>query len=74
MGMPFPTGLRAVSDGSRQAVPWAWGVNGGASVLGSILAILCAINTSFTAVLVLAAVAYAMALLLYRYAMAGRKA
>ncbi|MDP6380229.1 MAG: SAM-dependent methyltransferase, partial [Phycisphaerae bacterium] len=34
MGMPFPTALRQLDSGSRPLVPWAWGVNGFASVTG----------------------------------------
>jgi hypothetical protein len=66
MGMPFPTGLRAVAARSADAVPWMWGVNGGATVLGSILAIIVAIYFSFTTVLVIAAMGYAAAGILYR--------
>jgi spermidine synthase len=65
MGMPFPTGLRAVSNHGNAAIPWMWGVNGGTTVLGSILAIIVAISTNFTTVLVLAAVAYLLALVMY---------
>jgi len=62
MGMPFPFGIRSVSEKSQDAVPWMWGVNGGATVLGSIAAIACAITFNFTTVLVFAALAYATAL------------
>lgn len=62
MGMPFPSGLRRVSDASLDAVPWMWAVNGGTTVLGSILAIILAIWCNFTTVLVLAAAGYAVAL------------
>ncbi|HRI88346.1 MAG TPA: hypothetical protein PK869_08775, partial [Candidatus Hydrogenedentes bacterium] len=36
MGMPFPEGIRLVATHARDAVPWMWGVNGGATVLGSV--------------------------------------
>ncbi len=65
MGMPFPTGLRLVSEKSAHSVPWMWGVNGGATVLGSILAIFLAMQIGFTAVLTLAAVGYCVALATY---------
>ncbi len=42
-----------------------WGVNGGATVLGSVLAIVLAIHFGFTAVLLLAAAGYCGALVLY---------
>jgi hypothetical protein len=62
MGMPFPSGIRAVAAQARDAVPWMWGVNGGATVLGSIAAIALAIRFGFTVVLLLAALGYAVAL------------
>lgn len=61
MGMPFPLGLRAVSAASRDAVPWMWAVNGGCTVLGSVLAIVVAMRAGFITVLVSAAVFYALA-------------
>ena len=65
MGMPFPTGLREVSEFDKEAVPWMWGVNGGTTVVGSILAIIVGIHGNFTAVLLLAALGYAMACCAY---------
>jgi hypothetical protein len=36
MGVPFPSGLRLLVDGlGAEVVPWMWGLNGLASVLGS---------------------------------------
>ena len=40
MGFPFPIGIRAIK---KELIPWAWGVNGSASVLSPILAILFAL-------------------------------
>jgi hypothetical protein len=68
MGMPFPSGLRLVSGRAAPLVPWAFGVNGGASVVASVIAILLAMVAGFTAVFGLAAVCYAAAWL------AGRRA
>ncbi len=64
MGMPFPSGIRRVSQYGSQAVPWMWAVNGGTTVLGSVLAIVLAIWFSFTTVLVVAACGYLLAMLL----------
>lgn len=72
MGMPFPYGIRRVSDQARDAVPWMWGVNGGATVVGSILAIICAIRFNFTTVLVFAALGYGIALAVYFRLTRGR--
>jgi spermidine synthase len=65
MGIPFPSGLRALARQSEDAVPWMWGVNGGSTVIGSVLAIILAIQTSFTVVLMTAAVCYAISGLVY---------
>jgi SAM-dependent methyltransferase len=66
MGMPFPLGISAVSSLGPHVVPWAWGINGGTSVLGSVLAIIVAMGTGFTWVLVLAALTYLLALFAMR--------
>ncbi len=61
MGWPFPNGLAIVERDRPRLVPWAWGVNGFASVAASPLAVLIAIHAGFRAVLVLAAVLYVLA-------------
>ncbi len=48
MGIPFPTGLYQLGIHSEDLIPWAWGVNGVFSVLGSVLVILVSMLTSFT--------------------------
>ena len=67
--MPFPTGLRALcgsESGSREVntVEWAWAMNAGASVLGSVLAIVIAMEYGLTATLLSGATAYALAAVL----------
>jgi len=75
MGMPFPTGLRALASlpatefpegegASDNAVEWAWAMNAAASVLGSVLAMVIAIQFGLTVTLACGAVAYLLALLL----------
>ncbi|BCX02941.1 MAG: hypothetical protein KatS3mg053_0879 [Candidatus Roseilinea sp.] len=61
MGMPFPTGLRAVGWRARQLVPWAWGMNGVFSVLGFTAVVLLSMATSFTVSLIGAALLYGLA-------------
>jgi hypothetical protein len=61
--MMLPSGLRLLSGRHAEIVPWAWGLNGAASVLGSVLAMFVSLNLGFTATLVGGAVAYAFALL-----------
>ena len=76
MGVPFPTGLRALAlfqklhrqsnEGgiSEGPVEWAWALNAGASVLGSVTAILVAIQFGLNVTLLCGAAAYSLALLL----------
>jgi hypothetical protein len=61
MGMPFPLGLRRVAERAPDFVPWAWGINGFASVVSAVLATLLAIHFGFTAVIILAIVLYVAA-------------
>ncbi|HXV28046.1 MAG TPA: SAM-dependent methyltransferase, partial [bacterium] len=62
MGVPFPCGMQTLSDRSQACVPWAWAINGCASVLGAILAALVAVHAGFGTVVFLAAGMYALAL------------
>ena len=48
MGFPFPLGIRMIK---KELIPWAWAVNGSASVLSSILAILIALFVGYNFVL-----------------------
>ena len=74
MGMPFPTGLRALAslpapefpagdNAADNAVEWAWAMNAAASVLGSVLAMVIAIQFGLTVTLACGAGAYLLALL-----------
>ena len=51
MGIPFPTGLRAVGLQATRLVPWMWGVNGLTSVAGSVGAMVLAKLWGFNTVL-----------------------
>ena len=66
MGMPFPLGLARLENEAPELVPWAWAVNGSASVVASVGVALGALAAGFTAVLSIAVVAYAIAALLSR--------
>lgn len=61
MGFPFPNGLTVVGRRRPALVPWAWGVNGFASVAGPPLGLLLAVSGGFRWVFCLAAVLYASA-------------
>ncbi|HUO04997.1 MAG TPA: hypothetical protein VMU16_07340 [Candidatus Binataceae bacterium] len=62
MGMAMPIGLRRIKALYPTGVPYAFGVNGVASVAGAVLAMAAAINFGFTAVTILAAAFYVAAL------------
>jgi hypothetical protein len=77
MGMPFPTGLRALASlpvpdfpasqknqTSGNAVEWAWAMNAASSVLGSVLAMVLAIQFGLNFTLACGAVAYLLAFML----------
>ena len=77
MGMPFPTGLRALAsfpapefpaneknEIEQSAVEWAWAMNAASSVLGSVLAMVIAIQFGLNVTLACGAVAYLLALAL----------
>ncbi|HUQ50130.1 MAG TPA: hypothetical protein VM056_05390 [Terriglobales bacterium] len=61
MGMPFPTGLRAMSELDDQRIEWAWAMNAGASVLGSVSAMIIAVHFGLNVTLLCGAVAYLLA-------------
>jgi len=63
MGMPFPLGMSVVSEKLPSWIPWAWGVNGCASVVSAILATLLAIHLGFVFVVLVAVVLYLLAAL-----------
>jgi hypothetical protein len=68
MGMPFPLALREIDP---PLVPWAWGINGCASVVSPVLATLLAVDLGFTAVLCAALVLYAATLAVFPRTAAG---
>jgi hypothetical protein len=62
MGMPFPLGLRRhAQDPLGAPVSSLWGINGVASVVGSIAGMMIAVAAGFTWVFVGGAVCYAVA-------------
>lgn len=73
MGMPFPLGLEQVSARIPVLVPWAWGVSGCFSVIGVLLATLLAVHLGFTAVVVIGAMLYLLAGLLFHAPLTKRQ-
>jgi hypothetical protein len=74
MGMPFPTGLRQIAGETlpatslqrppSSAIEWAWAMNAASSVLGSVAAVMVAIQFGLNAALAGGAAAYLAAILL----------
>jgi hypothetical protein len=61
MGVMLPTGVRILSLRDAPLVPWAWGVNGGMSVIATVAATVAAIHFGFTPTLLGGAILYALA-------------
>ena len=66
MGMPFPLGMRSLTGERSDLIPWAWAVNGCASVVSAVLAVVLAMHFGFTAVILSAATLYILAALIGR--------
>ncbi|MGI9102725.1 MAG: hypothetical protein ACR2IF_09810 [Terriglobales bacterium] len=68
MGMPFPSGLRALAQraggSDENTIEWAWALNAAATVLGSVLAMVIAIQFGLGITLSAGALCYALALAL----------
>ncbi|MBI1853520.1 MAG: hypothetical protein HYR85_24555 [Planctomycetes bacterium] len=60
LGLPFPLGIRALRAREPGHVPWIWGWNGLASVIGSTVAVLVAMQIGLRLTLVLGAATYAL--------------
>ena len=63
MGMPFPLAVLELGRSNPGLIPWAWGINGCASVLSAVLATLLAIQWGFSVLVVLALFLYGVAAL-----------
>lgn len=63
MGMPFPLGLSRLSRRRPDWIPWAWGINGCASVTGAVLAMLLILHLGFSRVMLVAVSLYVVAAL-----------
>src|SRR5690242_18951182 len=62
LGMPFPSGIHLISERAPQLIPWAWGVNGFFTVIGSVLALILSMMIGFQAVLWLTIIIYLLSL------------
>lgn len=68
LGWPFPSGLRILSEKHPDLVPWAWGINGCASVIGAVLGKCLAISIGFRFLMGIACLLYLLALITYHFA------
>jgi lysylphosphatidylglycerol synthetase-like protein (DUF2156 family) len=66
MGLPFPLGLARLARTQPDFVPWAWGLNGCASVVAAIAALLLAMAVGLRTTLLLALALYAFAAWVWR--------
>ena len=61
MGMPFPLAWQRLESARPALLPWAWGINGCASVVAAVLATLLAMSFGFRVVFLSAAGFYLLA-------------
>lgn len=72
LGMFFPLGVKLAADAHPTLVPWAWGINGCSTVVGTILAVIIAISWDFRGVTLLSLAIYAIGVASMRWARAAR--
>lgn len=51
IGIPFPSGIQLISKHAPSLIPWAWGVNGFFTVIGSVVALMLSMMIGFQGVL-----------------------
>jgi spermidine synthase len=66
LGWPFPSGLRMTAKALPGLVPWAWGINGCASVNGAVLAKCLSVGTGFRVVMFAACALYLIAAVIFQ--------
>ena len=62
LGIPFPSGIRMISENAPSLIPWAWGMNGFFTVIGSVLALMLSMMIGFQAVLWIAVCIYLLSM------------
>jgi MFS family permease len=73
LGMPFPLGIQALHSRAPNLIPWAWGVNGFMTIVGSLLAVILSMKIGFDATLLVAVGIYVVALLSFLMLSRGRR-
>ena len=51
MGVPYPNGLDSLQETKPHLLPWAWGMNGGLSLVGGAMARLLSVSSGFPVLL-----------------------
>ncbi len=65
MGIPFPAAMSVLGRVHDEMIPWAWGINGFASVMSPILATLIAMEFGFRVLITVALLLYLLAVCLF---------
>jgi hypothetical protein len=65
MGIPFARGLAKLQRDQEGAVAWAWAVNGAASGISGVLAVMISLDLGIRATLLVGTLAYLLALLVH---------
>jgi hypothetical protein len=65
LGWPFPAGLRVTARKFPGLVPWAWGVNGCASVIGAVLGKCLVVSMGFRLLMFVACLLYFLAVTIF---------
>jgi hypothetical protein len=65
LGWPFPWGLRVMARQFPSLVPWAWGINGCASVIGAVLGKCLAVSIGFRLLMFSACILYILAITIF---------
>ena len=60
MGVPYPNGLDSLQETKPHLLPWAWGMNGGLSLVGSAMARLLSVSSGFPVLLQIGIAVYLM--------------
>jgi hypothetical protein len=65
LGMPFPAGISALAARAPDLIPWAWGINGFMTVVGSLAAAVASMKVGFDVTLLIAVGIYLVAMLAF---------
>jgi spermidine synthase len=73
LGWPFPIGLREISGRFPSLVPWAWGINGCASVVGAVLGKMISMSAGLRMTMLVAALLYLLSAIVFSFTFRQRK-